>query len=396
MAQLGAAQAVAEAIRQGAARRDADARPPRGRARARAPARSSSSSRSRSRRPRRRRPSSSRRRRSTPADVADAGRDDYLDELSDAYLADQLGGALSAAQNAGRLAAMGHNQASRFYASELLDTNTCTPCEEIDGTEYDVRDEAAARLPGRRVPRLPGRPPLPRHVVAVYDEAEAVGMTVSRRDADARDDPERRARLRRRVETPRPARGRSPKDDLARDDRALDDPASRAPAPDRAHRRRTSRPARVAGGFEDQPAFGRFTNLRLARQRQTIVADAVGVPVWLAEILPAAFPSRSIEVYSNVKTATGQDPRRDHERRAARRVDAGGRDARRPPARVRRRDARRRRASVQGTAVSLASRGEPCPQRVSASVTYRTCAAASTRSSRPTSRAATGGGSATS
>lgn len=59
-----------------------------------------------------------------------------------------------------------------------------------------------------------------------------------------------------------------------------------------------------AGGFEEQPAFGRFVNARI--EGSSIFADAAGVPGWLADILPAAFPSRSVEVYWDVKTAAGR------------------------------------------------------------------------------------------
>jgi hypothetical protein len=95
---------------------------------------------------------------------------DYLGGLSDAYLSDQLGGALSAAQNAGRLAAMGHNQASRFYASELLDSSTCTACEEIDGTEYDTAEAAAADYPAGGYRDCQGGPRCRGTIVAIYGE----------------------------------------------------------------------------------------------------------------------------------------------------------------------------------------------------------------------------------
>lgn len=98
---------------------------------------------------------------------------DYLAGLSDAYLRDQLGGALSAAQNAGRLAAMDHNQATRFYASELLDTNTCEPCEEIDGTEYATAEAAAVDYPAGGYRDCQGGPRCRGTVVAIYDESEA-------------------------------------------------------------------------------------------------------------------------------------------------------------------------------------------------------------------------------
>lgn len=60
------------------------------------------------------------------------------------------------------------------------------------------------------------------------------------------------------------------------------------------------------GFFGEQPTIGKFVNLRLNDAGDTIVADLVGVPKWLAEILPTAFPNRSVEVYWNVKTESGK------------------------------------------------------------------------------------------
>jgi hypothetical protein len=65
---------------------------------------------------------------------------DHLEGLSDSYLREQLGGALSAAQNAGRMAAMQaapNTAEAEYYASEVLDTNTCTACTKVDGTKFD-------------------------------------------------------------------------------------------------------------------------------------------------------------------------------------------------------------------------------------------------------------------
>lgn len=60
------------------------------------------------------------------------------------------------------------------------------------------------------------------------------------------------------------------------------------------------------GFFGEQPSIGKFVNLRLAEDGNMIVADLVGVPGWLGEILPTAYPNRSVEVYFDVTTAKGQ------------------------------------------------------------------------------------------
>lgn len=86
---------------------------------------------------------------------------------------------------------------------------------------------------------------------------------------------------------------------------AIDDPAIHAPRLRIGHTPHGTDAEMSAGGFTEQPAFGRFENLRLDSTGTTIYADAVGVPAWLAEILPSAYPSRSIEGYRMV-TAAGR------------------------------------------------------------------------------------------
>lgn len=78
---------------------------------------------------------------STGAHVAD-GVDDHLRSLSDSYLRDQLGNALSAAQNHGRQAVLSSAPPANYYASEVLDTNTCKNCRAIDGQQFVDMEEA--------------------------------------------------------------------------------------------------------------------------------------------------------------------------------------------------------------------------------------------------------------
>ncbi|WP_336250978.1 hypothetical protein [Stomatohabitans albus] len=54
--------------------------------------------------------------------------------------------------------------------------------------------------------------------------------------------------------------------------------------------------------FDGQPALGRLVNLRLADTGDAVVADLVGVPAWLAHVLPTAFPARSVEFQSGAST----------------------------------------------------------------------------------------------
>lgn len=52
--------------------------------------------------------------------------------------------------------------------------------------------------------------------------------------------------------------------------------------------------------FDGSPSFGKATNLRLSSNGTAILADYVGVPKWLADIMPTAYPSRSVEGIDDV------------------------------------------------------------------------------------------------
>ncbi len=57
---------------------------------------------------------------------------------------------------------------------------------------------------------------------------------------------------------------------------------------------------------DGEPAFGRVENMTIGENGQTIYGDYVGTPAWLANILPIAFPNRSIEAVFDVNTVTGK------------------------------------------------------------------------------------------
>jgi hypothetical protein len=119
----------------------------------------------------------------TPREVA-AEVTTHLGGLTDAYLHDQFGGALSAALNGGRLAAMTANRRRPLYASELLDVNTCAPCAEVDGTNYPSAAAAAADYPAGGFRDCEGRLRCRGTVVAVYGEAPpTVNAAAVARDA---------------------------------------------------------------------------------------------------------------------------------------------------------------------------------------------------------------------
>jgi len=58
-----------------------------------------------------------------------------------------------------------------------------------------------------------------------------------------------------------------------------------------------------------EPAVGKVCDMRLTEDGHCIVGDLTGVPVWMANIMASAFPSRSIEGRFNVKTPTGKKHR---------------------------------------------------------------------------------------
>ncbi|MEU2510558.1 phage portal protein [Streptomyces syringium] len=67
---------------------------------------------------------------------------DFMRGLGISFRRDQLAGALHRAQNVGRLATLGVAPVARYYASEKLDSGTCTPCAGIDGVEFEDLAEA--------------------------------------------------------------------------------------------------------------------------------------------------------------------------------------------------------------------------------------------------------------
>jgi hypothetical protein len=66
---------------------------------------------------------------------------------------------------------------------------------------------------------------------------------------------------------------------------------------------------RQQGVPSGEPAVGKVTDMRLTEDGHCIVGDLTGVPVWLANIMSSAFPSRSIEGRFNIKTPTGKKHR---------------------------------------------------------------------------------------
>lgn len=105
----------------------------------------------------------------TGSEVADDV-DAHMRDLGDNYLRLQLGGAISAAQNQGRQAVLTAAPPAKYFASEVLDTNTCKKCREIDGTEFGDADEAAQAYASGGYNECLGRLRCRGIVVAVWDD----------------------------------------------------------------------------------------------------------------------------------------------------------------------------------------------------------------------------------
>jgi hypothetical protein len=73
--------------------------------------------------------------------------DEHLAALSGAAVEEQVGGAMSAAQNEGRMAVLAVAPPATYVSTEALDRNSCKPCRDIDGTKYDSLTAARTAYP---------------------------------------------------------------------------------------------------------------------------------------------------------------------------------------------------------------------------------------------------------
>lgn len=63
------------------------------------------------------------------------------------YVRQGLAAAMTMAQNTGRLAVLTQAPPGQYFASEMLDKNTCSPCRSVDGQEYSSLTAAEAAYP---------------------------------------------------------------------------------------------------------------------------------------------------------------------------------------------------------------------------------------------------------
>jgi 2'-5' RNA ligase len=75
--------------------------------------------------------------------------DAHLLTLTDAQPRDLIKGAMTSAQHTGRLAVLSViTEPGIYFASEALDQNTCKPCKNIDGSEFESLSAAREAYPG--------------------------------------------------------------------------------------------------------------------------------------------------------------------------------------------------------------------------------------------------------
>lgn len=81
-----------------------------------------------------------------PKQIADEV-DRVLADSQDSLIKSQIGTAMSTAQTAGRQAVLEAASPGEYYASEMLDKNTCSPCKAVDGEQFGSLEIAIKAYP---------------------------------------------------------------------------------------------------------------------------------------------------------------------------------------------------------------------------------------------------------
>lgn len=105
----------------------------------------------------------------------------FLRGLKNWFRRDQLGGALHRAQNTGRLATLEAAPKAVYEATERLDGNTCGPCADIDGTQFEDLDAVRAVYGAGGYQACEGGIRCRGTFVAVWDTTEEASMGRTRR-----------------------------------------------------------------------------------------------------------------------------------------------------------------------------------------------------------------------
>src|SRR5574341_144540 len=114
--------------------------------------------------------------------VADQVRE-HLAGLSGAAVEEQVGAAMTAAQNEGRMAVLAVAPPATYTATEILDKSSCKPCRDVDGTEYTDLAEARTAYPTGGYVNCLGGPRCRGTLVTVWpqdgEQAAAAGMILA-------------------------------------------------------------------------------------------------------------------------------------------------------------------------------------------------------------------------
>jgi 2'-5' RNA ligase len=108
--------------------------------------------------------------------------DEHLAALSGAAVEEQIGAAMTAAQNEGRLAVLAVAPPAEYTATEILDRNSCKPCRDIDGTRYTTLPDAREAYPSGGYTRCQGGARCRGTIVTVWpqdSEQAAAGMILA-------------------------------------------------------------------------------------------------------------------------------------------------------------------------------------------------------------------------
>jgi len=106
-----------------------------------------------------------------------AGVQQHLDNLTDAQPRESVGGAVTQAQAEGRRTVLAVAPTGRYFASEVLDRNSCKPCRDIDGTEYQSLAASFAAYPSGGYRRCLGGSRCRGTIVTVWNQP--AGATAS-------------------------------------------------------------------------------------------------------------------------------------------------------------------------------------------------------------------------
>lgn len=126
----------------------------------------------------------------TDADGAEVARDIdvYLSDHPKSYVRTDLAAAMTMAQNMGRLAVLTAAPPGSYYASEMLDRNTCGPCRSVDGKQFGSLDAAEQAYPAGGYVDCAGGSSCRGTMVTVWDAGQTASAVPNERETAMADD----------------------------------------------------------------------------------------------------------------------------------------------------------------------------------------------------------------